>query len=139
MSFSIVPKTPFSDALTSAETSVATVPEGKQAEDVYQQGLTHLVAQRMQAAKTAHAVSLAQDLYAHAMNTSSELLQESDKLLKEARSPQVQTQYESLSTELTDQFARHVKGTLEVGMTAIAREVHKEVIVPKPEKKGWFK
>ena len=108
--------------------------------EVRKEGAKHLVAQQLQGAKTVAAVSLTTEVYRHALSSADQLKNDAYKRLEQGhRSTQHQADYEQVHGQLMTRYDQHVVGIVEVGVTAIAREVHRDVIVPKEPKKGWFK
>ena len=129
--------------LAAAKNNIERYAESREANEIYKEGVKSVIAERVHAAKVKIAIDLSQDLYSHAAQTADEFSREAFARL-DAKTGNVERDdyFESIlhgQDGLLERFGNHLKGLLEVGMTNIALEVHKPVIVQKEEKKGWFR
>jgi hypothetical protein len=108
--------------------------------DIMREAAKHLAAEQMQAAKTVLAVDLTNSMYEHALTGAEALKSRAYELLeKDGRSADAQADYESLHHALMARYNGHINGIVEVGVTGVARELHREVLSPSPEQRGLFR
>lgn len=125
--------------LATVEHQVSRYASDQEVADIIKEGARQIAAEQMQAAKTKTAIALANEVYDHALATAEAFKKRAYKRLEEERSPDHQADYEALHDSLMARYNSHLLGIVEVGVTAMAREVHKDVIVPRPERRGWFR
>ena len=131
---------PSSLALSTTSDLVEGVARSREVRDIYREGIKHLVAERIQALKIETANDLANDVYRHALREAEEFSRDAFTRLNQAgRDPEHQAYYHSLVSGLLARYENHLNGLVEVGVTNIATEAHKPVIVPKEERRGWFR
>lgn len=126
--------------VTRADMTLARFAGSRDIEDVFKEGAKHLAAQEMQAAKTTKGVELTNGVYEYTLKTTDGFKHTAYQRLEQSRrSPEEQEDYQGLHQQLMGQYNQHIRGIVAVGIETIAHEVRKDVIVPKPEKRGWFR
>ena len=126
--------------LTTAQNKVERYSGHADVADIHKEAVKHIVAQQMQAAKTVSAVNLATQIYDQALKTADTFARQAFARAEAGeRSDESHAYYHSLSNGLLTRYQAHLNGIVEVGVTGIAQEIYKEVIVQKPQKRGWFK
>lgn len=127
-------------SLANAEDKIERFSSNRDVEDIYKEGVKHIAAEQIQAAKATAAVTLTTEVYDHALNTGDQFARKAYARIDEAsHSEESQAASQALTNSLMARYNAHINGIVEVGVTGIARELHKEVILPKEEKRGWFR
>ena len=105
------------------------------------EGANHLLVQRIQAAKAVAALDLTTLMYGHILPVADGFKRRSYGCLAAAgRDEACQAAFEHLFDSLQALYDSHVLGIVEVGATAIARKLHRPIVLPPPpEKPGFFK
>ena len=115
-------------------------PEGKRLVlDIYREGAKHVTAAEVQWAKTILADELKNDIYKRVLEGVNDYRQKAFALMAEdSGNPDSDAWFENFSYELLERYKNHTNGITEVGITNIANEEHKPVIVDR-EESGWWK
>ena len=106
--------------------------------DIRKEGARHVVAQRVQMAKTLVALDLTAQIYDYALATADTTKRRMyRRLAAGGRGEECQIALEALFQSLMAQYDTHLRGIVEVGVTGVARMVHSDV-AGEPSRRGWF-
>lgn len=112
----------------------------REVQDIYKQGAKHVEAERIQAAKQAVAISLTTAVQEHALREADRYARSTFALLEApGRSAGCQAYIEEVAQDLTTVYRQQLSAEVQVGGLNIAAEAARPVIVPQPEKKGWWR
>jgi hypothetical protein len=125
-------------ALANAEHQLSRFSNDREIADLQKESFKHIVAEQMQAAKAIAAQGLLTNIYDHAHEEAAIFTSQVSRRLEAAqRSEPCRAAYESITSSLLSNYETHLVALGQIAAMNLAREVHREVIVP--HKRGWFR
>lgn len=125
-------------SLTATTAHIEQYAQDSDIQQVAKEGIKHIVAERVQAAKTQAANQYRAEMFSHAQAVGNQLMGDMyGRVENTTRTPAHQARLEAYTEHLLDDFEDQTRAILDIGSKRIAEEAARPVIVPKPKKKWW--